>query len=190
MRIIEKDDFKVLKNEISDLIKSGKVFVHPTDTIYGIGCDATNSEAVKKVRMIKKRCERPFSVIAPSTDWIKENCELGKSSEVWLDKLPGPYTFILKLKNKNSIVPETNNGMETVGVRIPDHWTTELAAELGIPLITTSANVMGEDYMKDMESLDVGIKSKVDFILYEGEKSGSPSKVIDLTFEEPVTLRK
>ncbi|MCF7862337.1 threonylcarbamoyl-AMP synthase [Candidatus Woesearchaeota archaeon] len=189
MRVIEHDDIKVMKDEIIGLIKEGKVFIHPTDTIYGIGCDATSSSSVEKVREIKDRPERPFSVIAPSLEWIKENLEIDEDASGWLEKLPGPYTFILKLKNKRCIAEAINNGMDTLGVRIPDHWSSKLANELGLPIVTTSANIVGQDYMKDLESLDPTIKSKVHFILYEGEINGVPSKVVDLTKQEAITIR-
>ena len=71
MKVMTKDEVNVNFDDIKDMIEDGAVFIHPTDTIYGIGCDATNKEAVKKARDIKKS-KQPFSVIAPSKDWIYE----------------------------------------------------------------------------------------------------------------------
>ena len=182
MKILTKEEIDVNKEVILEVIENGVVFIHPTDTIYGIGCNAADQEAVDKVREIKGRPNSPFSIIAPSKDWIKKNCILNKEAEKWLDKLPGPYTLILKSKNKlaKNIAP----GLETIGVRIPDHWFSKVVEELNIPIVTTSANKVGEDFMTSLENLDDGLKAYMEFIIYEGEKHGSPSKIIDLTGEE------
>ena len=81
--------------QIEKAIKSGAVIIYPTDTVYGIGCNAKLKESVKRVRELKKQFDRPFSVIAPSIEWIEKNLESKKEVR---DKLPGPYTFILKIK--------------------------------------------------------------------------------------------
>ena len=83
-----------------DDIKHGAVFIYPTDTIYGLGCDATNEESVKKIKELKYRDkDKPMSVIAPSVDWIKEHCEV--TDEMIEKYLPGPYTLLLKKKGVN-----------------------------------------------------------------------------------------
>ena len=186
MKILTKEEIDVNKEVILEVIENGVVFIHPTDTIYGIGCNAADQEAVDKVREIKGRPNSPFSIIAPSKDWIKKNCILNKEAEKWLDKLPGPYTLILKSKNKlaKNIAP----GLETIGVRIPDHWFSKVVEELNIPIVTTSANKVGEDFMTSLENLDDGLKAYMEFIIYEGEKHGSPSKIIDLFFKDKLFL--
>ena len=122
MDILSKEEFEVEMDIFEIKIKEGELFIHPTDTIYGIGCNAMLHDSVYKVRETKNRHTVPFSVIAPSKDWIRENCEVNKKAEGWLKKLPGPYTFILNLKNKDAIAPNVNMDMDTLGVRIPDHW--------------------------------------------------------------------
>jgi len=186
MRIYNKDEVNIEKEELKKAILKGAVFIYPTDTIYGLGCDATNKEAVKRLREIKKRYTRPFSVIAPSKNWINDvcECENKKEYEKWLDKLPGPYTLIIQLKNKDCVVGETNNSMDTLGVRIPDHWFTKLINEMGIPIVTTSANLLGDDYMTSIEDLNPEIKKSLDFVVYEGKKHGRPSKLVFLTKKE------
>jgi len=184
MRILNKEEVQIQALQIKEDILNGAVFIHPTDTIYGLSCDATNDEAVGKIREIKSRFKRPFSVIAPSKDWIIENCEMTKEAEEWLGKLPGPYTLIMKLKNKESVSEKANMGMDTIGVRIPAHWISHAAATIGVPLITTSANKTDEDYMTTIENLNDEIKGKVDFIIYEGEKHGRPSKLVHLEGDE------
>lgn len=185
MRTYNRDEFNLEKEEIKRSILNGSVFIHPTDTIYGLGCNALDSDAVKRLRKIKKRYERPFSVIAPSKEWIYNvsGCN-DKECKEWIEKLPGPYTLIIPLKENDVVAKETNNGLETLGVRIPDHWFSEIATELEIPIVTTSANFIGEEYMTSLEDLNSEIKSKVDFILYEGEKTGRPSKLVFLGKKE------
>ena len=188
MKIIEFN--KIKEREIINHIRMGSIFIYPTDTIYGLGCNALNGDSVKKIREIKQRYTRPFSIIAPSKQWIKENCEITDEAEKWLNKLPGPYTLILNLKNKTSISPNTNSDMGTIGIRIPDHWCSDCAKELNIPIVTTSANIIDKDFMTSIEDLDDSIKAKVDFIIYEGEKKARPSKLIDLTKEKTEVIER
>lgn len=188
MPLISKTELDQNKEVFLKEIKSGIVFVYPTDTIYGIGCDATNSLSVMKIRKIKERQDLPFSVVAPSKDWIRENCVVDDEAEEWLDKLPGPYTLILKLKNKSCVSREVNLDLDTIGVRIPDHWfTDEVISSIGKPVVTTSVNKHGEEYMVSIDNLDSSIWPE--YIFYEGKKDGSPSKIIDLTGKEPVVKR-
>jgi L-threonylcarbamoyladenylate synthase len=184
MRILTKDEYRVNASRIHREIEQGAIFIHPTDTIYGIGCDATNEEAVKKIRSLKERKKLPFSIIAPSSNWVRENCEVTSEVEKWINKLPGPYTIIVKLKNANAIAKSVIPGKKTVGIRRPDHWISELATKMNKPIITTSANKMGEGFMTSIENLNPDIKGRMNFILYEGEKKGKPSSIVDLTVGE------
>ena len=166
--------------EVAEQIREGAIFIYPTDTIYGIGCNALDETAVEKVRELKRRPSNPFSIIAPSKEWIVENCIVSTEAKEWLNKLPGPYTLILKFKKKNAIAKNVNNNTENIGVRIPDHWFSEIVQQLGIPIVTTSANLAGKPFMTSLEDLDESIEDGVDFILYEGEKKGRPSKIVNL----------
>jgi tRNA threonylcarbamoyl adenosine modification protein (Sua5/YciO/YrdC/YwlC family) len=186
MQTITKAEFGLNKEEIYDKIMNGSLFIHPTDTIYGIGCNALNSKAVQKVREAKNRHKQPFSVIAPSKDWIYENCVIDNKADEWIKKLPGPYTLILKLKNGNCISKEVTMGLNSIGVRIPDHWFTKAVADLGVPIVTTSANIVGKDFMTSLDNLDSKIKIKMDFIIYEGKKKGRPSKIVHLEGAETI----
>ena len=181
MRILNADELKFERLSIIEDIMKGSVFIHPTDTIYGIGCNAQNSFSVRKVRRLKGRISNPFSVIAPSLDWVRENCMVTEEGEEWLEKLPGPYTLIFKLKKSNCVSKEVNPGLSTIGVRMPNHLISKLVAEAEIPVVTTSVNRSNEDYMTSLEDLDPLIKGGIEFILYEGRKEGKPSKLVDLT---------
>jgi tRNA threonylcarbamoyl adenosine modification protein (Sua5/YciO/YrdC/YwlC family) len=177
---VENED-EIIKN-----ILEGKIFIYPTDTIYGIGCSALNKDSIAKIRRLKQRALKPFSIIAPNMSWIKENCETIESTEEHLGKLPGPYTLFLKLKNSDQSaggLPEEVNPLEngTIGIRIPRCWFTDIISKAGIPFITTSVNVSGMPYMTEFDDLDETIKNNVDFIIYEGEIKGRESTKIDLT---------
>jgi L-threonylcarbamoyladenylate synthase len=184
MQVIEKEEFEQKKENIIYQIKRGSVFIYPTDTIYGIGCNAMIDNAVQKVRDIKSRYTRPFSVIAPSVQWIRDNFVVDEKAEEWLAQLPGPLTLILNIKTEGIVSELVNAGLKTVGVRIPDHWFSKVVEEIGYPIITTSANHVGEDYMTNLDDLNSEIKNKVEFTIYEGEKQGRPSKIVHLEKEE------
>ncbi len=179
MGMVTVDEFNLNREKFLDKIKQGAVFVHPTDTIYGLGCNALDRKAVKKIRTIKQRDDAPFSVIVPSKKWVYDNCEVKAEAVKWIEKLPGPYTLILKLTDKKAIPKDVNCGLGTIGIRIPKHWFSSVASDLNIPIISTSANIAGEQPMTSIDDLDERIR--VDFILYEGEKKGKPSTLIDLT---------
>ncbi len=190
MRVLNFDEMKLNRESLKKQIIEGALFIHPTDTIYGLGCDATNEKAVQKLRELKNRHKKPYSVIAPSKAWIRENCLIDGNAEEWLGKLPGPYTLILKLKNPKSIPDMVRLDSQHLGVRIPHHWISEAVAEFGKPIVTTSANKAGKEFMTSLENLDPEIKNNVDFILYEGEKDGRPSKIVDLTGDSEEVIER
>lgn len=161
---------------ITQQIKQGKIFIYPTDTIYGIGCDATNIKAVNKIKQIKQRDkDKPLSIIAPSIEWIKQNCIIPK--ELNINKyLPGPYTLILK-KQKPSFLNHVSN-TDSLGIRIPDNNFTKQIQESKLPFITTSVNLSGEKPITSIKQLKSNIKNKVDIIIDEGELNGKPSTLI------------
>lgn len=171
-------------------IKSGKIFVYPTDTIYGIGCSALVSRSVGKIREMKKRDAKPFSVIAPSEEWIRENCVVDGKVERWLSKLPGPYTLILKLKNKACVSGKVNASGESLGVRIPKHWVSEIVEKTGVPFVTTSVNLSGEKPLSNIGDLKKGMEEGVDYFIDVGEIEGAPSTVVDLTSESGKIIRR
>ncbi len=191
MRVINKDEFYANKFTFLQKIDQGNVFIHPTDTIYGIGCNAQHADAVRRVREIKNRPSMPFSVIVPSVEWIREHCELTPEVERWLAKLPGPYTLVLKLRQDKigAVSDEVNKGSGTLGVRIPKAWMANVAKELGKPIVTTSANQVGRRVMTSIDDCNHEVKHGVDFIIYEGEGNAKPSTVIDLTEDEPFVAR-
>jgi len=165
-------------------IRKGAVFIFPTDTIYGLGCNATNMKSVARLRRVKSHkvqgksiaYKKPLSIIAPSKKWIRENCEVDDEGERWLKKLPGKITLVFKLKNKKAIAPNVSRS-STVGIRMPEGWFYK---KLKIPIIATSVNKSGRKYMTSLNDLSPSIKKGVDFIIYRGKLSRKPSKVYDL----------
>lgn len=187
MEIYTKEEFKLKQDYLERAIANGAVFIYPTDTIYGIGCNAKIQEAVLRVREIKET-PNPFSVIAPSKEWIKQACYIPKEAEEWLKKLPGPYTLIFKVKEKDAIADAVTPGRHTLGVRIPKHWCSEIAQNKGIPIVTTSANIHGGTFMTSIENLDKTVCSKIDFIVYDGELKGRPSTLV--RFEDKIKIQE
>jgi len=188
MVVINKDELDKAKRRYLKLLKS-KVFIYPTDSIYGIGCDATNKTLVQEVRKIKKSSLQPFSVIVPSKEWVYKNCIVKDKQKKYVEMLGKKidiagskycFTLILTLKNKKAIANNVNSGGDTIGVRMPDHWISTLVKELGVPIVTTSANTTGDDIMTSLDDLNDRIRRKVEVIIYEGEKKGFPSTLIHL----------
>ena len=179
------------ENEIIDgaveMLKNGDILVYPTDTIYGIGCDATNSKLVRKIRELKKRENKPFSVIAPSKKWIYDNCVLTGEGRSWMKKLPGPYTLVLKMKKK-CVSEEV--AKEKIGVRIPANEFTKKVRSFGKPFVTTSVNISGEPSLKNPNKLKNSISKGVDYLVDAGTIQGKPSIVVDLSSGKAIILRK
>ena len=180
MEIFTKEELGLKYGEIVKRIKAGAIFIHPTDTIYGIGCNALNEDSVAKIRKLKERSDNPFSVWVGSIVWIRENCYLSKEGEKWLKELPGPYTLILKPKDKSVVAKNVAPNKDTLGIRLPDHWFTKIVEDVDVPLVTTSVNKAGKMFMTDRDDLDSDIERGVSFMIYEGKKTGRPSKVVDL----------
>lgn len=155
-------------------IKHGAIFIYPTDTIYGIGCDATNEESVKRIRDIKGKDVKPMSVIAPSKEWIKENCIV--DDELLEKYLPGPYTLILRKKNSDFLQHVAN--CETIGVRIPDSEFTKLVVKAGVPFITTSVNFTGEPFAIKLSDIPKELMDLAEIIIGVGELDGRPSTLV------------
>lgn len=183
--ILNKEDFIGKEAFYFDEVKKGKIFVYPTDTIYGIGCEASSAGSVKKIREIKKRDSKPFSVIVPGKEWIEKNCVVPDFGKEWIEKLPGKFTLILKFKNKDVVArKELVQEADTIGVRIPDSWFAEFIARKDLVFVTTSVNFSGERPIANVESLPKEISEKVDYIIDDGPLEGNPSTLVNLSKEK------
>jgi len=186
MIIVNFDEYNLNRKAIlKDIPKA--VFIYPTDTIYGIGCNALDEKSVNKIRKLKDSSQ-PFSVIVPSKEWIYENCVVTEEAEEWIRKLPGPYTLLLRLKNKKAVAKNVHNydmnGDVILGVRMPNHWFLTISYSIKLPIVTTSANLTGQNFMTSLDDLDPNMHNKVDYIFYDGPKKGTPSTIVHLAGEK------
>ena len=186
MKCISKKEYLENLEFYLSQLRQGKIFIFPTDTIYGIGTSAYDKKAIKKIREIKRRDSKPLSIIAPNRIWINKYFITNSQSQLFLDKLPGKFTFVLQVK-ENVLPHETISNSRNIGVRIPDNWFSKT---LDIPIIATSVNFSGEPSATSLQTIPLEIQEKVDYMIDVGEINGKASTVIDLTKEEPVTLRK
>ncbi|HDP73838.1 MAG TPA: threonylcarbamoyl-AMP synthase [Candidatus Woesearchaeota archaeon] len=189
MQVITKDEIDLKPHIFIKDFLQGKLAVYPTDTIYGLGAIATDNRAVKKIRDIKKN-NLPFSVMVPGIDWIRENCHVNEEAEEWIKKLPGPFTLILKLKKKTDISGYVNNGLETIGVRIPNHWMQRIVREIGAPIVSTAATGPDGSLIEMPEDVDSRHKKHIQYFISERLMLRKPSIVIDLTKEIASIVRK
>lgn len=189
MNIITKEEFYLKQHIYLKELSEGKIFVHPTDTIYGLGAIASNDDSVKKIRELKKS-KHPFSIIVPDEDWIRKNCFVNEEVMEWLKKLPGPFTFILNLRNKNAVSKYVNCDLDTIGIRIPNHWIFRIVKNLEEPLVSTAATSKDGIIIEDPDDVDPEFENSVDFFINDSIMLKKPSIVIDLTKETPAIIRK
>lgn len=174
-----------------DCLKQGGVVIYPTDTTYGLGCDIFNPKGIKKIYQIKQRDPRkPFSFICSDLAEVSNYAEVSNFAFRILKRhLPGPYTFILEA---SKIVPESlTTRQKTVGIRIPDNAISRMIVqELGHPLVTTSANISGQDVIEDLDLIDAQMERMVDMVVDGGVSMGTESSVISLIGDRIEVLRE
>lgn len=180
---------------VTKLIKEGKVIVFPTDTVYGLVCDATNQKAIQKLFQIKKRdLKKPIPVFVKDIEMAKEIAMVDEKQESFLKKVwPGKVTVILRAKID---FPKGVLGEDkTIGLRIPDYARLNaLFNKINKPLSGTSANLAGEPSSTDINNVLAQFaneKLQPDLIVDAGTlNSSQPSTVVDLTGKELKVLRK
>ena len=165
-----------------EILRAGGLILYPTDTVWGIGCDATNEEAVAKVYALK-RSEDKHSML----------CLMRDADMIvrYVNKAPGIAFEVLELSDKPltailpgavgvapSLIPET----ETLGVRIPQHeFCQALLRKFGKPIVSTSANISGEPAAKRLKEVAQEIIDGVDYVVnprFEGKPTLKPSSII------------
>ena len=160
-----------------------KILIYPTDTVYGIGGDAFNSNVVNKIKKIKGIDEsKPLSVMMSDIKMIEEYCEVGLWEEMILKKyLPGPFTFILK---KKIDLPVSLGG--TIGVRVPEfEFCNRLSEEVEKPIVSTSANKTGESAPVNFEEINKEVLESADIAIDRGQtRYQRSSDVIDLVHKK------
>ncbi len=181
--------------KIADILRSGGLIIYPTDTVYGLGCDITNSKAVEKVARWKgvKIEKSNFSFICSDFSHLSDYTKPIPNSifKVIRNNLPGPFTFILKANNK---VPKYFKGKKkTVGIRIPDNnIIREIVAELGNPILSTSIHDEDEilEYTTDPELIYEKYGELADAVIDGGFGELIPSTVVDCTQHEIEIVRE
>jgi len=194
LNINDPDRFESGIQEAVNFLRAGKIIVYPTDTVYGIGCDALNEKAVLKIARIKKVKEaKPVSVMVRDLEEIKKYSFLGSTNKRILEKLlPGKFTFILPgVKKLSNFI---TGGGPNVGFRIPEHPVTQKLTELfENPIVTTSANITGEEPISDPFKIVDRFRDEryqPDLILDFGKlESAHPSVVVDISTTQPRILR-
>lgn len=182
---------KHLINKVVETLKKGGVIAYPTDTIYGIGCDIFNKKAMDKIIRIKGRDKKkPMSFVCSDLSHISQFARVSNYAyRIMKRLLPGPYTFILEASSMvpRSVAPKR----KTVGIRIPDsEITLSIVKALGNPIISTSANISGENVISDPFDIEGLFGNQLDAVVDGGNLTGDPSTVIDLSGDKPIILRK
>ncbi len=178
-------DSKDVLDKSVKAVKEGKVLVCPTDTVYGLICDAENKRAVKRLFEIKRRDKnKPVPLFVKDMKMAKEIARIDKEQELFLKKVwPGKLTAVLK-----------SNKRGTVGLRIPDYkFINQLLLKTGRPITGTSANISGKpssNKIKEIIEQFEGQEYQPDLIVDAGNlKKSQPSIVVDLTVLPPKIIR-
>ncbi|MES2811766.1 MAG: L-threonylcarbamoyladenylate synthase [Bacteroidota bacterium] len=185
----EKEIAKVVK-----ILRDGGLIIYPTDTVYGLGCDITNTKALERIAKIKgiKLDKANFSFICSDlsniSDYIKQIDT--PTFKILKRALPGPYTFILP---GNNSLPKEFKNKTTVGIRVPDNnIALEIVRQLGNPIVSTSIHDEDEviEYTTDPELIFEKWQNLVDLVIDGGYGDNYASTVIDLSDAEPVVIRE
>jgi tRNA threonylcarbamoyl adenosine modification protein (Sua5/YciO/YrdC/YwlC family) len=180
--------------KVVKVLQNGGLVIYPTDTVYGLGCDITNSRALEKIAKIKgvKLEKANFSFICHDLSNLSDYVRQIDTSTFKILKraLPGPYTFILPGNNN---LPKEFKKKTTVGIRVPDNnIALEIVRQLGNPIVSTS--IRDEDdvieYTTDPELIFEKWQNLVDLVIDGGYGDNVGSTIIDLSDYEPVVIRE
>lgn len=178
-------------DEICDALDSGEIAIIPTDTVYGIVCDALNPKAIDRICRLKgmNPDKTHLSIICSGISMASEYARIDNSAySVIKDNVPGPFTFLLRAA---SVLPKAFKGRKTVGVRIPDCATSlKIVERLGRPIMNTSIDFDDDDYAVSPSLIAESYEGKVD-LMVEGEDGGTEfSTIVDLTSGTPEIVRE
>jgi len=181
-RLKTGSDMEKILQKSEEALDSGDLIVYPTDTVYGLGADATSDEAVKKVYEAKSRSEEnPISVIVDSLSMAERVASLDANEKRVIRKMfPGPLTIV---SDSNSYVSDRLTGNTgKIGIRIPDHaLVIDLVSRLGRPMTTTSANITGGKTSRSPEEAIDQVGDSVEIVIDDGElEESDPSTVFEI----------
>lgn len=180
--------------KIVKVLQNGGLIIYPTDTVYGLGCDITNTKALAKVAKIRgvKPEKASFSFVCNDLSHLSDYVKQIDTATYKILKraLPGPYTFVLPGSNS---LPKAYKKRKTVGIRVPDNNIARaIVAALGNPIVSTSIHDEDEvlEYTTDPELIFEKWQNIVDVVVDGGYGDNHASTVIDLTTDEPEVIRE
>ncbi len=194
IKIYEDKTSEAAIKKVVDVLRNGGLVIYPTDTVYGLGCDITNSKALEKIARIKgiKLEKANFSFICSDlsniSDYIKQIDTA--TFKILKRALPGPYTFILP---GNNDLPKEFRKKKTVGIRVPDNnIAIQIVKLLGNPIVSTSIHDEDEvlEYSTDPELIFEKWQNRVDIVIDGGYGDNIASTIIDLSGHEPEIIRE
>lgn len=194
IKIYEDKPSEAAIKKVVEVLRNGGLVIYPTDTVYGLGCDITNSRALERIAKIKgiKLEKANFSFVCSDlsnlSDYVKQIDTA--TFKVLKRALPGPYTFILP---GNNDLPKEFRKKKTVGIRVPDNnIAREIVKLLGNPIVSTSIHDEDEviEYSTDPELIFEKWQNKVDLVIDGGYGDNVASTIIDLTGYEPEVIRE
>ncbi len=174
--------------EAAMVIIKGGLVAYPTDTVYGLGCDPFNSEAVDRLSRAKERGKGSFPILVSSLDKAKQ---LGMFSDVAIQLAarfwPGPFTMVVPALA--SLPPSVTGDFSTVGLRIPNHETAEkLINNCNGAVIGTSANISGNPSPRTADEVMRQLKDRIDLVLDGGPALVSRESTVARVIQENVTV--
>ncbi|MDX1428136.1 L-threonylcarbamoyladenylate synthase [Salegentibacter mishustinae] len=194
LRIYDENPSQKHINKVVETLRNGGLIIYPTDTVYGLGCDITNTSALEKIAQIKgvKLEKANFSFVCEDlsnlSDYVKQIDSA--TFKVLKRNLPGPFTFILPGNNN---LPNVFKKKKTVGIRVPDNAICRsIVATLGNPIVSTSIYDEDEvlEYTTDPELIKEKWDHLVDLVIDGGYGDNIPSTVVDLTTPQPEVIRE
>ena len=176
-------------NLANNALENGEVIVYPTDTLYGFGVDATNTEAIHRLNRLKGRVQ-PLSIVLESIDQMHKYAKFDNSIQSKLEQLfPGKYTALLSAK-QNKLSSMVQNGSPKIGIRIPNHFfPIKLISLLGKPIITTSINRHGSEALNDVTQVEIDFPN-IDIFEDSSHTPSIGSTIIDFSISPLEVIRK
>lgn len=165
-------------------IRDGKLVVYPTETVYGLGADALDPDAVESLFAAKGRDrDKPVSMAVPSVEAACEYTDPSDRARQFMSEfLPGPVTVVVE---RRDVVPDVlTAGSERVGIRIPDHEVALSLLSAVDPVTATSANVSGIPSARHPADIGERIRDRTAAVVDDGETPGGGSTVVDVTHGE------
>jgi L-threonylcarbamoyladenylate synthase len=166
-------------NDLIKNIEDGNLVIVPTDTVYGISCDATNKEAIEKVFIAKQREQKPLIVMVSNIDMLKKYVKNINDLEQQLIDKYWPNTLTILFEKNDNLLEEITCGSEYVGIRMPDNkLLLDLMNNINKPIISTSANISGSSVITNTSLIEPELKEYISYVYDDGEKTNVASTLV------------